>query len=82
MTLNINIILLLINDCKNKLIIDKNNKVLDLECHKQCSLGQYSGPICNIGIKNLVSDNLYYPDIFIILNILCTSTIIFLRKNV
>lgn len=40
-----NTLILLINDCKNKLTIDKNNKILDLECHKQWSLGQYSGPI-------------------------------------
>lgn len=51
------LILLLINYCKNKLTIDKNNKILDLECHNQYSLGQYSGPIWNVSIKNLVSDN-------------------------
>lgn len=70
------LILWLINDCKNNSTIDTNNKILDLECHKQCSLGQYSGPMWNISIKNLVSDNPYYPDSLIILN-----TFLYLNYN-
>lgn len=62
------LILLLINDCKNKLTNYKNHKILDLECNKQCSSGQYSSPIWYTNIKNTVSNNPYYLNILIILN--------------